>query len=113
MAKNTNDKNSDRVSGFWKRMNPFKTNARQQRVDFIFKAPEACGVSVAGSFNQWIPGKFRLGREGVGAWKGTFSLKPGVYEYRYYVDGQWVDDPGAKKTVVNTLTAGEGYAADV
>ena len=61
------------------------------------------GQCVAGSFNQWIPGKFRLGREGVGTWKGTFSFKPGVYEYRYYVDGQWVDDPSAKKTVVNAF----------
>ena len=34
-------------------------------------------------------------------WRATVSLPPGRYEYRFFVDGQWLSDPTAKETVGN------------
>jgi hypothetical protein len=33
--------------------------------------------------------------EGNGMWKKTLCLEPGVYEYRFVVDGIWHDDAGS------------------
>ena len=32
-------------------------------------------------------------RQRNGAWKATVAVSPGQHEYRFIVDGQWVDDP--------------------
>ena len=36
-----------------------------------------------------------------GKWAKELTLPPGRYEYRFVVDGQWVDDPAAKETLPN------------
>lgn len=36
-----------------------------------------------------------------GGWLKELVLPPGRYEYRLVVDGQWTDDPSAKKFVPN------------
>ncbi len=40
---------------------------------------------------------------GDGKWIKRLVLPPGRYEYRFVVDGQWLDDPAAKETVPNPL----------
>ena len=102
--KSDQQKKPAKATGFWGVANSVKASLQQEKpVGFSFTAPDAYSVSVAGSFNQWTPGSFRLERESTGVWKGIFSLKPGIYEYRFFVNGQWVDDPGAKKTAANSF----------
>jgi hypothetical protein len=36
-----------------------------------------------------------------GTWKRVFYLEPGVYEYRFIVDGVWFDDPDAAELWTN------------
>jgi hypothetical protein len=50
-------------------------------------------VSVAGTFNDWKPQQTPLQQDGNGAWEIALSLRPGDYEYRFVVDGEWTDDP--------------------
>jgi hypothetical protein len=36
-----------------------------------------------------------------GIWKTTLSLKPGRYEYRFFTDGKWENDPSCCGCVPN------------
>ena len=76
-----------------------KTNDRV--AEFRLSAPQAKSVNVCGTFNEWRTNAGRMTKDYLGVWKGSVSLKPGKYEYRFFVDGQWADDPRAKKTVGN------------
>ena len=48
---------------------------------------------MAGDFTKWENSPVRLAKEKAGVWKTTLSLKPGKYQYRLLVDGQWQNDP--------------------
>lgn len=63
--------------------------------------PMAQGVCIAGSFNNWHPAATEMISRGNGKWTKELTLLPGRYEYRFVVDGQWMDDPNAKETVPN------------
>ena len=78
-----------------------RTGTREQKAEFQLSAPQAKSVNVCGTFNEWRTNAGRMTKDHLGAWKGSVSLKPGKYEYRFFVDGQWIDDPRAKKTVGN------------
>lgn len=58
-------------------------------------------VSVAGTFNDWKPQQTPLQQDGQGAWEIALSLPPGDYEYRFVVDGEWMDDPLCCRHVPN------------
>jgi hypothetical protein len=36
-----------------------------------------------------------------GTWEAIVTLPPGRYEYRFWVDGVWHDDPNAHERVEN------------
>ncbi|HOD12353.1 MAG TPA: AAA family ATPase [Candidatus Omnitrophota bacterium] len=68
---------------------------------FSFVAPEAQSVYVAGDFNNWyIDESSRLQKNGD-RWQTKFDLKPGVYQYRFIVDGQWQEDPRNPRCIKN------------
>ena len=69
--------------------------------EFSLFAPTAESVSVAGSFNNWDPTSTPLHREERGVWSLAMSMKPGSYEYRFVVDGNWQEDPMACDSVEN------------
>jgi len=65
-----------------------------------FNCPDAQSVLVAGSFNDWkltMP----MVSSANGQWSKDLSLSPGRYEYRFVVNGDWVDDPAAESVVPN------------
>jgi 1,4-alpha-glucan branching enzyme len=70
-------------------------------VRFEFTHPTAKSVSVAGTFNHWQPEAKTLHPTIAGKWGKETVLKPGVYEYCFIVDGQWLPDPTAQETVPN------------
>lgn len=72
-------------------------------VQFTCHAPQAETVTVAGTFNNWDATRTPLTRDAQGAWTTTVWLPSGRYEYRFLVDGQWIDDPSAKESVQNTF----------
>lgn len=67
-------------------------------VVFCFFAPEAQLVTLPASFNGWDPGALPLSRQPDGQWCATVKLAPGVYQYKYFVDGVWKEDPDALET---------------
>lgn len=73
----------------------------RKRVIFTLDVPEASEVYVCGSFNDWAPDRAPMTRTRDGRWRAQLLLAPGAYEYRFRVDGEWVDDPGAEARVPN------------
>jgi len=65
----------------------------KHKITFTYFAPQAGSVFVAGDFTKWEASPISLVKEETGLWKTTVALKPGKYEYRLLVDGQWQNDP--------------------
>lgn len=63
------------------------------KTEFVFNAPDATSVKVAGSFTDWDKAPLDLKKLKTGIWKKSVSLEPGCYEYKFIVDGLWRDDP--------------------
>lgn len=81
---------------------------------FVFHAPEAESVSIVGNFNNWVPTKdYRMNRNEDGTWSKVINLEPGEYQYKYVVDGLWIEDNrnpkisidpyGGKNSVIEVL----------
>lgn len=56
-------------------------------------APNARAVFVAGEFNGWSETAWPLERGPSGVFRRRLRLPPGVYRYKFVVDGRWVHDP--------------------
>jgi hypothetical protein len=54
-------------------------------------------VALAGSFNNWNQSQIICAHE-ADEWVCRVDLKPGVYTYKFIVDGNWVLDPANPKT---------------
>ena len=65
--------------------------------------PDAQEVGIAGSFNDWHPSVTPMIRLDNGKWAKELVLPPGSYEYRFVVDGEWVDDPAATELIPNSF----------
>lgn len=73
---------------------------RDKGVVFTFKDPDARVVQLAGDFNNWVPDKSVSTRKmPSGTWEKVVRLGPGVYQYRYFVDGEWHPDPSNPRRV--------------
>ena len=70
---------------------------------FAFKAPTTRQVSLVGDFNNWDTNAAPMQKDPDGIWRLSVSLRPGRYEYRFYADGVWLDDPTAQQRAVNAL----------
>lgn len=55
-------------------------------------------VYLAGNFNNWNPAELVM-KKRKGEWIMPYVLGPGVYEYKFVVDGEWITDPNEKLTV--------------
>jgi chromosome partitioning protein len=70
---------------------PFELITVKKR--FVHHAPRAKSVCIVGSFNNWVPTEeSRMDRAEDGTWSKTINLEPGEYQYKYVVDGTWVED---------------------
>jgi 1,4-alpha-glucan branching enzyme len=70
-------------------------------VIFHYYDRNAARVTVVGDFNNWSPKTDAMVDEnGDGEWTLFFPLAPGVYQYKFVIDGrQWVTDPGNPEKV--------------
>jgi 1,4-alpha-glucan branching enzyme len=73
----------------------------EQEIILTLLAPEAREVQVAGNFNGWRPEATPLKNTGAGEWLVRLSLRSGLYEYRFVVDGCWSEDPRAVQRAAN------------
>jgi chromosome partitioning protein len=64
----------------------------EEGVVFSIEAPNAKCVQLAGDFNGWTAEGSEMELSG-GVWKKVVPLTPGLYLYRYVVDGVWMTDP--------------------
>ncbi len=70
---------------------------------FTFQAPTTRQVSLAGDFNNWDTHAAPMHKGNDGIWRLSVPLGPGRYEYRFYADGVWEDDPSAQQRAANAL----------
>jgi chromosome partitioning protein len=79
---------------------PIAESVGEKGVVFTFKSPAAGDVQLAGDFNNWVPDKgVQTRQDPRGIWEKVVRLGPGVYQYRYFVDGEWVPDPSNPRRV--------------
>ena len=72
-----------------------------RKVRFEFSAPEAREVHLVGDFNHWDTQANLMVKDRKGIWKATLPLQPGRFEYRFFVDGNWRNDPSSSGFVPN------------
>jgi chromosome partitioning protein len=76
---------------------------KKAKKQFFIHAPEATNVKIVGNFNNWIPADAsNMERKADGTWTKNFFLAPGSYQYRFVVDGKWVEDNNNPKFVINS-----------
>lgn len=67
-------------------------------VQFVFEAPSARSVAVAGDFSEWEPTFTLEDVDGDGIWTGRVPVEPGVHTYMFLIDGtDWRTDPLAER----------------
>ena len=78
------------------------------KVTFSVEAKEAATASVIGDFNGWNPAEGVLNKLKTGTFKNTFELpKDASYEFKYFVDGDYVNDPEADSLIWNEFAGAE------
>lgn len=76
----------------------FKNN----NVNFRIYNSTASFISIVGDFNNWNPENDLLTKDKNNIWQITKKLQPGIYRYKYVIDGQWVAD------IYNNQNSGDG-----
>jgi 5'-AMP-activated protein kinase regulatory beta subunit len=76
---------------------------KRRRIKFTLKANDAAFVCLAGDFNNWSEKRHVMDAAGPGTWTKTLLLPPGIYEYKFKVDEQWVNDPQNDQLQLNSF----------
>lgn len=61
-------------------------------VEFRTWNPTARMISLVGDFNHWNPEDDLLAKGRDGIWRVRKKLFPGVYRYKFIIDGEWLPD---------------------
>ena len=80
--------------------------------EFRIYAPQAKRVNLVGSFNNWDTKTVSAKKDSKGTWAVKVSLKPGTYEYKFLVDGSWLNDPRCT-TYANNTFGGQNCVMEV
>jgi len=68
-----------------------------------FDSDSGTHVQIAGEFNGWVPDQGVETKDGGDALLKIVHVRPGDYEYRVIIDGEWQEDPNNPDTVPNSL----------
>ncbi|MBP7148318.1 MAG: AAA family ATPase [Acidobacteria bacterium] len=60
-------------------------------------------VQLAGDFNDWTPDRSVQLRNGGGTWTKFMPVRPGRYEYKFILNGEWVPDPENPRHAVSRM----------
>lgn len=77
--------------------------AAAKTTEFKLYAPQAKRVSLAGSFNNWNTRTLSAKKDSNGTWTVKAKLTPGRHEYKFVVDGSWMNDPRCNSCVGNAF----------
>ncbi len=78
------------------------------KVTFTVPAKDATKVSVVGNFNEWKTNVLKLRKLKNGTFKGIVDLeKDASYEFKYVIDGNYVNDDQADAYVWNDYAGSE------
>ncbi len=84
------------------------------KVTFTVPAEEAKKVVVVGDFNNWDPKGSSLKKLKNGNFKGTFELpKESTFEFRYIIDGDYVNDAQADRYQWNDYAGAENAVLEL
>lgn len=84
------------------------------KVTFTVPAEKAQKVAVVGDFNNWKPKNGTLRKLKNGTFKGTLDLpKENTYEFKYLIDGNFVNDPEADRYQWNDFAGGENAVLEL
>jgi len=78
-----------------------KETAKKVEVTVKLDAPFAKAVFIAGQFNDWAADADPLTKGDDGIWRAKLKLAPGKYEYKFVVDGTWMEDPNNSDSVAD------------
>lgn len=92
-----------------------KTKPNECKVTFILEAEGAKEVKLAGDFTDWKPKKSIAFKQlKNGNFKASVSLpKDKSYEFKYYVDGSWINEAEADSYKWNDFAAAENSVVQV
>lgn len=76
---------------------------KKRKIQFKYYAPYAKEVYLTGDFNKWNPIKKKMKINAKGEWITRVILAEGKHQYKFIVDGEWVNDPGATRYEQNGL----------
>ena len=91
-----------------------KAKTKKKRVTFRFEGTPGSEVIVTGSFNDWTVADkkkakiMKEAKEENGVYTLNMFLPEGEYEYKFYADGSWHNDPKAethKQNVFGTFNS--------
>ena len=80
-----------------------KQKTQNRRITFKLEASEAKEAILVGDFNSWDLKKHTMKKDDKGRWTKIVTLAPGMYEYKFLVDGQWQNDPNNDQMVANSF----------
>lgn len=84
------------------------------KVTFSVEAKEAATVAVIGDFNNWDPKEGELSKLKSGTFKATFEIaKDNSYEFKYVIDGAFVNDDTADSYKWNDFAGAENSVLEV
>ena len=84
------------------------------KVTFSVPAEDAKKVAVVGDFNNWSPKGSALKKLKNGTFKGTFDLpKESTYEFKYIVDGNYVNEAEADRFQWNEFAGTENSVLEL
>ena len=80
-----------------------KKEKELREIRFVFRADGAQSAKLAGTFTDWEARPVDLERTGDGEWSAVVELPVGEHQYKFLVDGEWVNDPNAQAEVWNDI----------
>lgn len=84
------------------------------KVTFSVEAKEAQTAAVVGDFNNWNATEGELSKLKNGTFKGAFDLpKDNSFEFKYIVDGSYVNEPQADSYRWNDYANAENSVLEV
>ncbi len=78
-------------------------SAKVKEVEFTFCASGAKKICIAGTFNAWNTKSMPMKKGKDGTWRVTIKLPLGRYEYKYFVDGVWAENPPGADMAPNSF----------
>lgn len=62
-------------------------------VTFVLYEPRASKIEIAGTFTNWQRVPMYRNRTDPGMWGARLDLPPGLHQYKYIIDDEWLPDP--------------------